>query len=243
MILLLLSAPSVLAEEPVRLGTMPFNTMVYPSTITSDLVTAIRGVSNSIPDVRNLATTNDVLDTKQWVSTNYLSVAFWNSSLAPTLQGMIDRKASTNSLSYVSNRVEATWAELVNEELARARLSNSFSVVSNAVEAIAAEYRPLDDNAFPTVVVTNEQPSVSLLCTTNNFQLSILPDQILVKTNALDPDSRYSVLLPSGPGRLANESVTNGFVTMVEFTNALIRLATDGIEVDGHTYRLVEVVR
>ena len=341
-----MSAPSVLAEEPVRLGTMPFNTMVYQSTITNDLVTAIRGVSNSIPDVSSfvdksvtnglasqswvtdkkyvtesitnglataaslsgyrktgdyidlsgsgaagptieaahgpdeidfymnssntvarlvsggiimtsdyldimkLATTNDVLDTKKWVSTNYLSVAFWNSSLAPTLQGMIDRKASTNDLVAVSNLLELTRSDLSttgdflsetasslsNVSNSVVSLSSSLSNVSNSVESIAGSYRKLSDNAFPQVVVTNEQPSVSLLCTTNLQQLSILTDQVLVKTNALDPSSRYALKFPSAGGTFGRiedvDSATKFVVERPHYLETQEYIVTPGANVD-----------
>ena len=154
-----------------------------------------------------LASTKDLRSMQRWVATNYLSVAYWNDSIAPVIENGINSKASKTELSTVSNMVASTSSSLgsvsnsLNSvEASVVSLSSSFSNVSNAVSMIAEGYRPLSDNAFPTVIVTNAQPSVSLLCTTNNAQLSILHDQVLVKPDALDPSTWYALRFPSEGG-------------------------------------------
>lgn len=154
-----------------------------------------------------LVSTNDLRSMQRWVATNYLSVVYWNDSIAPVVENGINSKASKMELSTVSNMVVSTSSSLgsvsnsLNSvEASVGSLSSSFSNVSNAVSMIAEGYRPLSDNAFPTVIATNAQPSVSLLCTTNNAQLSILHDQVLVKPDALDPSTRYVLRFPSEGG-------------------------------------------
>ena len=86
----------------------------------TDSVTNGLAPISMIPDVSSFvgksvtngrASTNyvdsSVNDEHEYTRTNFLSVAFWNANLAPTLQGLIDAKASTNDLNDATNRIRA----------------------------------------------------------------------------------------------------------------------------------------